>query len=481
MKEIIIKLLESWADYEGNVHTLDDIMRWIDDIKETTHVRIDECSIHDSKFWFYDDYNGEILNIRRSFFSITGMRLFHNNRFVYEQPIIIQPEIGYLGIICKEIDGVLNFLMQAKIEPGNVNCVQISPTIQATKSNFIRAHGGRLPTYFQYFENASDHVIIYDQIQSEQAARFYKKRNRNIIICIEDEIEVYPNFMWMTLGQIKKLMEIDNLVNMDARTVISGIPLVTVKMNENELEHIEKLFTDAELFKSIFQTEQCETLSKMYYEMNNYKMFQDVRISTLPLNQLVDWSIDDYGITSRKKASFMVRYYDIEISGREVQSWTQPLFKAIGNAIFGLITRKTEQGIQYLVRIKPEIGSFDRLELGPSIQWEPSHDEKQDDAVESFFRGYLGAGINVNAKSGKKSQTGSTGRKGIITDVLLSEEGGRFYHEQNRNVIIEITDKTLLNLPAGYFWTEYSTLNFLMQVNNCLNIQLRNLLSLLKI
>jgi len=462
MKEKIIKILESWANHEGNVHSLQDILQWVDDIKETTHVRIDQCSIHDSKFWFYDDYNGEILNIKRSFFSITGMRLFLNNRFIHEQPVIIQPEIGYLGIICKEINGVLNFLMQAKIEPGNVNCVQISPTIQATKSNFIRAHGGRLPTYFSYFENASGHTIIYDQIQSEQAARFYKKRNRNIIIYIEEDIEVYPNFMWMTLGQIKELMKIDNLVNMDARTVISGIPLVTANLNDNELNRVNNLFKDEDLFKSVFYNQPCDSLADIYYKINNYKMFQEVRISNLPLNQLVDWTIDDYGITSRKKANFMVRYYDIEISGREVQNWTQPLFKAIDTATFGLITRKTTSGTEFLVRLKPEIGSFDRLELGPGIQWEPIHETAQDDVVEKFFREH----IKTNNK---------------ITDVLLSEEGGRFYHEQNRNIIVEVSENALPLLPDDYFWTGYGTLNYLMQVNNCLNIQLRNLLSLLEI
>ena len=69
----------------------------------------------------------------------------------------------------------------------------------------------------------------------------------------------------------------------------------------------------------------------------------------------------------------------------------------------------------------------------------------------------------------------------IILDVFLSEEGGRFYHEQNRNVIIKIADDELKQLPEGYFWVNYSTLNYMIQINNCLNIQLRNLLSLLKI
>ena len=187
MDSTLCLLLESWKNTEGNVNSTESIIDWIQEKNETTEVKIKEDSINDSTFWFYDDYNGEILNRKRSFFSIKGIRLFENEKFVKEQPIIYQPEIGYLGIICKKIDGVLNFLMQAKIAPGNVNCVQISPTIQATKSNFTRAHGGKLPLYFEYFESSSKYKIIYDQIQSEQASRFYKKRNRNIIIIVDEE------------------------------------------------------------------------------------------------------------------------------------------------------------------------------------------------------------------------------------------------------------------------------------------------------
>ena len=243
-------------------------------INKNTYISIRECSINDSTFWFYDDYNGEILNRKRSFFSIKGLRRFEEGVFVSEQPIIVQPEIGYLGIICRKIDGVLNFLMQAKIEPGNVNCVQISPTIQATKSNFTRAHGGKLPAYFELFENSERFEVIYDQIQSEQAARFYKKRNRNMIMAVDEEFEIYPNFRWMTLGQIKELMKIDNLVNMDTRTVLSGIPFVLNQATEDERKRIKECFTDKALYKSIFESETKFILPKIYQKLNNYKMFR---------------------------------------------------------------------------------------------------------------------------------------------------------------------------------------------------------------
>ncbi|MCB6566926.1 NDP-hexose 2,3-dehydratase family protein, partial [Desulfovibrio desulfuricans] len=70
----------------------------------------------------------------------------------------------------------------------------------------------------------------------------------------------------------------------------------------------------------------------------------------------------------------------------------------------------------------------------------------------------------------------------VLHNVLLSEEGGRFYHEQNHNVIIEIEkEEVYVSEEDGYFWVDYSTLNQLVQINNCLNIQLRNLISLLEV
>ena len=463
MNEIIKLFIDSWNKKEEVINSTQELLEWINELNRKTYVRISECSINDGTMWFYDDYNGEVLNRKRSFFSIKGMRYFVNENFVSEQPIIIQPEIGYLGIICKVIDGTLYFLMQAKIEPGNVNCVQISPTIQATKSNFTRAHGGNLPNYFNYFENSSKYNVVYDQIQSEQSSRFYKKRNRNMIMIVDDEIEVLSNFKWMTLGQIKELMKIDNLVNMDTRTVISGIPFVTASLLENDKKEIKKQFSDKALFNSIFESNIVDILPAIYRKINDYKMFQDIIVTAVPLNQLVDWQIDEYGIICKKQADFMVKFYDIEISGREVAHWMQPLFKAMGNATFGLITAIINEKRMFLVKIKPEIGSFDKIEIGPTIQWETTHSLHEDDEVEKLFRKYV------------------EDKKGLLNNVVLSEEGGRFYHEQNHNIIVQIEKDDIKELPRDYVWVDYGTLNYLIQINNCINIQLRNLISLLNI
>ncbi len=91
---------------------------------------------------------------------------------------------------------------------------------------------------------------------------------------VSEEIPEYPNFKWMTLGQIKKLMEIDNLVNMDTRTVLAGIPLITTRLDDNNMESISHYFTDEALFNSVYKVSPLNTLPKIFRDINNYKMFK---------------------------------------------------------------------------------------------------------------------------------------------------------------------------------------------------------------
>lgn len=55
---------------ESTVNSTEELIKWIQNLNETTHVRIEETQITDDTFWFYDDYEGEILNRKRSFFQL---------------------------------------------------------------------------------------------------------------------------------------------------------------------------------------------------------------------------------------------------------------------------------------------------------------------------------------------------------------------------------------------------------------------------
>lgn len=459
---ILFKIVKSWLTKESEINSNREILDWINKRNAELNVQIKQCNLSESSFWFYDNKNGIIRNKNNSFFYITGLKesiFYDDNIFTIEQPVIVQNEIGYLGIICKEFNGVMHFFMQAKIEPGNINKVQLSPTIQATKSNFTQKHGGNKPAYIDYFVEADKHKIIVDQIQSEQSSRFYKKRNRNIIIYVEDDIEVLPSHKWMTLGQIKSLMAIDNLVNMDTRTVLSCIPFFNIELSIDEKEVLKDLFYDKSLFYSIFNNDDIE-LPEIYNKINNYKMFSDVKSEFVKLTDLQNWIVSDKDVKYIQPYPYKVIFCSITIEGREVREWTQPLFAAEGKALFGLFIRERNGKKEFLVKLKHEIGCFDIVELAPTVQLEAIHLEAFD-SIEKLFCEKL------------------KNNKDVLFDHYLSEEGGRFYHEENRNVLIGLESEEIDYLPEEYMWLDFKTLNYLVQFNNVLNIQLRNLLSLL--
>jgi oxidase EvaA len=452
---------ESWLEETTGTNRKEDILSWIEERNNTVLVDIKRIPLSDSDFWFYDKATGMIANRNRSFFQIAGIRETGKDGTALEQPIIIQDEIGYLGILCKAFDGVLHFLMQAKIEPGNVNKIQLSPTIQATKSNFTRRHGGKEPAYLEYFINASRYDVIADQIQSEQSSRFLKKRNRNIIVMLGDdtEVEELPTHRWMTLGQIKALMRIDNLVNMDTRTVLSCIPFCEYG---DALNAIMPFARDVSTLRSFAAPSDAGLLPRIYQCVNNHKMFDERVRELVPLYSLKNWEMRSDAFACKDDFAFRVIFCDIAIEGREVRHWTQPLFEAAGTAIFGLFSRVKDGIREFLVCARHEIGCFDGIELGPTVQLEAGADPSREDEIARLFLEKLERG------------------EGALYDVTLSEEGGRFYHEQNRNAIVEIGDDGPDEPPEGYFWVNCGLLNRLTRINNCLNIQLRNLLSLLE-
>ena len=464
MNKLLWELIKSWNCIDGQENSTSEIVNWISVRNREVQVEMNKISLENCKNWLYDNEQGCIRSENNSFFRIMGIMESSCGEVTCEQPIILQNEIGYLGIVCKKVNGMLHFLMQAKIEPGNINKIQISPTIQATKSNFTQKHGGKKPEYLNYFVYSKRHTIVVDQLQSEQSLRFYKKRNRNIIVLTEDEIEVLPSHRWMTLGQIKQLMKVDNLVNMDTRTVLSCIPYSLYSLDDGERQMLADMFSDTALYCSIFEGSKDVLLPNIFSYINDRKMFDKTATKLVPIYSLKDWHMTDNEFVKDERYPFKVVFYDIAIEGREVTRWSQPLFEAIGMATFGLFTCVHHGIRKFLVHALHEAGSFDGLELAPSVQLEEGNRKSSEDYVTELF-------CKIQKKFPER----------IKYSVILSEEGGRFYQEQNYNVILEVGFEELSALPEGYFWADYRSLNLLVQVNNCLNIQLRNLLSLLEV
>ena len=445
-------------------------LEWIREQNEKVKVAVREISFSRLKNWNFR--TDSLRHDSGKFFSIDGIRVTTNYGRVaqWDQPIINQPEIGYLGFITKEFNGVLHFLMQAKIEPGNINYVQLSPTLQATKSNYSQVHKGNAPSYLKFFQEVKKDQILIDQLQSEQGARFIKKRNRNIIIKVDEEIEVLENFIWLTLSQIKELIKIDNIVNMDTRTVISGIPLIESSLQNltpmvKERENFEQNNFNNGLLNSCAYNANCvNTVDDIIQFITFHKCNLELEIEKIPLKSLNNWIITDTKIHHRDNKYFEIIAADIEIGNREVVNWSQPMVKPVQEGICAFVCKNINGVLHFIVQAKLECGNFDIIELAPTVQClTDNYKTKVSMEALPFLRHVLNA-------SGEK----------MIFDTYQSEEGGRFFQEQNRSLIVfDQEDEIPIELPQNYIWMSYNQIQVFLKHNNYLNIQARSLISAL--
>ncbi|MFA6596674.1 MAG: NDP-hexose 2,3-dehydratase family protein [Ignavibacteriaceae bacterium] len=460
--------MKSAFSSEGKYLSVEEVIKWVKKKKQHVNVKLQKTKFSSLKNWNYNEKTGVIQHGSGKFFTIDGIEISTNWGSVssWQQPIINQPEIGFLGIITKEFDGILHFLMQAKIEPGNRNYVQLSPTLQATKSNYTQVHEGKKPLYLEYFQNAKTEQILLDQLQSEQGARFLKKRNRNIIIKVEEEMPVYDNYTWVTLAQIKKLLQVNNLVNMDTRTVISGIPYgsfdVSVVDFFNFLGHNEKQFTIQKAFlkSALSQQGSLHLIDDVISYITRFKSTYDLEIKKRSLKELDSWVYTDDEIRHKDNKYFKVIAVEIEISNREVTNWSQPMVEPAQEGISAFVCKEINGILHFAVQTKLECGNHDIVEFAPTVQCLTGNYRHSKAGSIPFLEYVLDAP-----------------KEKVVLDTFQSEEGGRFYREQNRNMIVFAGNEISIELPPNYIWLTLNQLNVFLKFNNYLNIQSRSLLS----
>lgn len=447
--------------------------KWYDERLKKGYFYIEIIPFRNLDKWSFDKGQNEILHESGKFFKIEGIRVKTNfgNIHAWDQPIINQPEIGILGIITKQINGIRYFLMQTKMEPGNVNILQISPTLQATKSNFTKVHKGKSPDYLEYFVDRSKSTILIDQLQTEQGARFLKKRNRNMVVEITEDIELLEDFKWLTLGEIKKLLTRDNIVNMDARSVISTIPLIDETII-NDFQAIELLDCDSfttngieikgfglDVLKSLCETKNhYRTKEGLLSWLTQQKVDYELETEKISLSELKGWRILDDKIYSSDRY-FSVVGVKVSTGTREVASWTQPLIYDKNIGLLGFISMKINGVLHFLVQAKVESGNIDTVELCPTLSCS-NYEYIMKNGVEIPFMHYFYAQNLQN----------------VHYDAIQSEEGGRFYQMQNRNMIIEINPDEVPEIPSNYIWM---TLNQIMDFTKfgMFNIEARSIIS----
>lgn len=431
------RIARSAAAVDGVV-PYDAFLRWFEQRRVPHRQRVTRVPLAELTGWRDDPDTGNLVHASGKFFTVEGLHVRTGSGPVREwcQPIVNQPEIGVLGIAAREIDGVLHLLMQAKAEPGNPNGLQLAPTVQATRSNYTRVHGGRAVPYLAHFQNTEPHRVIADVLQSEQGSWFYRKRNRNMVVEVGDDVDAGDDFCWLTVGQLNRLLYHDNLVNMDARTVLSCLPAD---------EAAGGLHTSAEVLSWI----------------TGMRAAHDVNVDLIPLRDATGWRRSEYSVSHELGVYFSVIGVDVCAGSREVASWRQPLIEPHGTGLVALLVRRFDGVLHALVNARVEPGYLDVVELAPTVQCTRENYAHLPAGSEPLF-------LDV-VLAARPDQ--------VLFDTHLAEEGGRFYHAASRYLIVEVGDE-LPTRPAPTFrWLTLHQLTGLLRHSHYVNVQARTLVA----
>ena len=395
------------------------ITNWLKQEKKINKLNVKIIKLSNLDNWNFN--NKEITHKSGKFFKIVGLKVYSNFfKKNWDQPIIIQKEVGILGIIKNNN----KYLLQAKVEPGNKNKIQISPTVQATKSNYNKVHKGKKVPYLDYFLRANKKNIIN---QSEQGFRYLNKFNSNILINVSKKINHDENFYWFSKNEIKYLITTKkNIVNMDTISIFSSF-IKRIKSNYT-------INTDLKIIEFI------KRLDKKFF----------IKIKPVHLKKIVDWSVNKVKIVNKSKKFFSVIGVDVQANKREINNWSQPIIKGKRMAFAGFLKAKFNNTNHYLCRyvLKPGIRNS---VIGCTVNtsdidnYRKNLNQSEKHFIKNFF--FL-----------KKN------KKNVVFDNILSDEGGRFYNCQIRYMVMLIDNPQSLNIPNNFLWISHNQI--VKMINN---------------
>ena len=400
--------------------------KWISYQKKKNSMKSFKINISDILNWKID--NKKIYNCNRNFFSIVPFK-FKKGKTTWFQPLIIQKEVGILGILKKKIQSADYYLLQAKVEPGNTKGIQLSPTVQATKSNYLQKHGGKKTNYLNFFiKNKLKTKTITNLKLSEQGTRYYNKSNNNILVDLQNEkIKKLNNYVWVTKKNLEYLLKKKNLLNMDTISVLSS----SIKKNIFD-NPINKFSTIINILKQL-------------------KKRLIIKKTIISFNDLKNWKIFKDNISDTKKIFFSIFFLKIKTNSREIKEWYQPIISDHYISLNGFLVKKKDQTNHYLLKAVQEPGLIlPRFTSTISIKNFDYKKKNNDIKFYNFFK------------------------KNKILKYINSDEGGRFYKNETHNLIYVLKEKDKISLSVDFIWASHNQIIDLIR-KNLLTIEARNL------
>lgn len=202
------------------------ILKWRKKLIKKSKIVSKLINLEDCKDWALDK-NKNLFHKSGQFFKVQGVRTtgahFREVKS-WTQPILNQKHGGILAFICRVTKKYgVQFLVEAKTEPGDNSDVKIAGSFQATQSNINKAHGGKRPKYYDIVVQLKGAKLIYCCSHNEEGARFWRKSNLNVIVQLKNPYDRRiegKNFKWLSYSQLKKISLKNNIVSPFVKTIL---------------------------------------------------------------------------------------------------------------------------------------------------------------------------------------------------------------------------------------------------------------------
>lgn len=415
------------------------IESWICGFRESPSMSVETIDLEHCEPWSF--VNGALERPDGRFFRVTGVDIGSRH-----QLFIDQPEVGVLGFAFTDDGPNRRVLVQAKDEPGNEHLTQIAPTIQATKSNFESSHGGAEVPYLDFFTaSTGSRRVLNDSRLSEHGERFWKKQNRNLTVDAQQLLPLAgPRYRWVLLTELLESMDIDFLVNTDARSVLAATPWAEL------CDSGGTPFGGGSDFERLLSASFNQNKDATDTTGSAMDQLQKARSETQKRPLPVFTSLERFVDVTEKE---WVRCIRVSSESREVGEWSQPIYETTGLDRNTLLMARRRGELVVVLRLSEELG------LRTAVEWSTT---TSNTTTSSVVERFLAAGE-------------------IKATLRQTEEGSRFFHSHAQFDLVdcelEVDDKVLVS--EGLRAVNLSTFNRILSTSHVTTNELRSAASLI--
>jgi len=444
-----------------------EIIDWINQKRCESALEVGSIPLSECVGWQLSD--GKLVHQSGGFFSIRGYRFRGNAPHLSDlwMPMIDQPEVGLLGFVVRQGSQGWEWLLQAKTEPGSVGGTQVGPSVQATRSNWLRRHGGKATPMLDLFaDSGTGRQLVTDVEQSEQGDRFIAKYNRNAVVLVDETPETPGGaWQWFSAQQLLQALREDTLINTDSRSVLwcsDWTLLLAPGQNTPFLQWQGRdEFGEALLNSNLISEDGNDDQSGYQLAIHRLKLQRrhcQLLVDNVPLEAIKGWNLDAYGLhpAGAEKGSYIVKAVSVRTKDREVATWCQPMLESSEEQQVVLLCAIRDGILHLAFSLSCEPGFREGVQFAPSVVSGPGH------AHPSAW---------IEAANDSAAVVRAATRQ--------SDEGGRFLHSVALYQLIKVAPNWIERPVADGVWVSVSAARRMAASRGLLNNELRSILSML--